>query len=75
MLFHGLLVPSDVIYIGIITPTHHRLAMIMIEAGKNVLVEKPMAINCRLVKQLIDKAQENDVFLLEVDNDKLKKKT
>ena len=38
----------------------------MMEAGKNVLVEKPMAMNARMVKELVDKAREKEVFLMEV---------
>ena len=56
----------DIIYIATITTNHYAPAMLMMEAGKNVLIEKVMSVNSRLVKELLDKAKEKGVFLVEV---------
>ena len=55
----------DVIYIATIHVTHHDIGMRVLEAGKPVLCEKPMTMNGRDTKALIDKAREKNVFLME----------
>ena len=55
----------DVIYIGIINPSHFSCARMMIEAGKSVLCEKPFTMNAAEAKELIGLAREKNVFLME----------
>ena len=55
----------DVVYIGSINPAHLELCKMMLEAGKPVLCEKPLAINVREVKEIIDLAKKKNVFLME----------
>jgi len=55
----------QVIYVGAINPQHLGLAKLAIENGKNVLVEKPLCINVKQTKELIDFAREKKVFLME----------
>ncbi len=52
--------------VAVCTPvsTHFELAMAAIEAGKHVLVEKPMAINVEQCERLIDKAASRGVTLM-----------
>ncbi|XP_072348592.1 trans-1,2-dihydrobenzene-1,2-diol dehydrogenase-like isoform X2 [Scyliorhinus torazame] len=55
----------DIVYVGIINPEHLRVALLMLRAGKNVLCEKPMAMNLRQVQQLVCAARHSDRFLME----------
>lgn len=58
---------SDVVYIGILHTHHLQVGLLFLNAGKNVLCEKPFAMNLREVKQLVSAARENNVFLMEVN--------
>ena len=40
--------------------------MMMMQAGKNVVIEKPMSMNSKMVKELTAKAKEKGVFIMEV---------
>ena len=55
----------DVIYIATPNVFHHELAIACMQQGKAVLCEKPLSINYRLSKQMIEQAEESDVFLME----------
>ncbi|XP_054709563.1 trans-1,2-dihydrobenzene-1,2-diol dehydrogenase-like isoform X1 [Uloborus diversus] len=55
----------DVAYIGCITSQHFPVAKLMLENGKNVLVEKPMTLNAKQTKELIQIAQARNLFLME----------
>ncbi|XP_062840201.1 trans-1,2-dihydrobenzene-1,2-diol dehydrogenase [Anolis carolinensis] len=55
----------DVIYIGVIPPYHLSATLLFIEAGKNVLCEKPFGMNAAEVKTMVKAAQEKNVFLME----------
>lgn len=56
----------DVVYIGVIHPYHLPVGKLFMEAKKNVLCEKPLAMNSREVKELVASAKMNNVFLMEV---------
>lgn len=55
----------EVVYIGTLHTTHVELAMKMLNAGKHVLCEKPMAMNYKQAKQVLDLAKEKKLFFLE----------
>ena len=55
----------DVIYIATIHPLHAEWAIKCAEAGKHILVEKPISMNRAEAAAMIDAARENDVFLME----------
>ncbi|KAL2088256.1 hypothetical protein ACEWY4_015155 [Coilia grayii] len=55
----------DVVYLGVLHTQHLRVGLLFLNAGKNVLCEKPFAMNSREVKQLIAAAKKNNVFLME----------
>ncbi|CAD5123568.1 unnamed protein product [Dimorphilus gyrociliatus] len=55
----------DVYYIGTIHPTHHPIALNLINKGKNVLCEKPLCMNVKETKELVEAARKNKVFLME----------
>lgn len=57
---------ADVVYVGTIQPHHHPVSTIFLNAKKNVLCEKPLAMNLREVKELLATAKTNNVFLMEV---------
>ncbi|CAL4137231.1 unnamed protein product, partial [Meganyctiphanes norvegica] len=55
----------EVVYVGPIHPQHLNVATIMIKAGKHVLCEKPLCMNVKETKQLVDLARQKGVFLME----------
>jgi predicted dehydrogenase len=55
----------DAVYIASPHGTHYDYALQMLEAGKHVLCEKPMAFRERQVKKLFDTAGEKKCILLE----------
>jgi predicted dehydrogenase len=55
----------DVVYIATTNNLHFEHTMMCLEAGKAVLCEKPFASNLSQVKQMVDKAREKQVFLME----------
>lgn len=55
----------DVVYVATPHPFHMDAAILCMEAGKAVLCEKPFAVNARQASEMIKKARENKVFLME----------
>lgn len=55
----------EVVYIGTINLQHFNVARLMLEHGKHVLVEKPLCMNEKQAKELIDYAKEKNLFLME----------
>ena len=55
----------DIVYIATTNNLHFEHTMMCLEAGKAVLCEKPFASNLLQVKQMINKAREKNVFLME----------
>lgn len=55
----------DVVYIATPHNLHCENTMMCLEAGRNVLCEKPFAVNGNEVRMMIDKAKEKNVFLME----------
>ena len=56
----------QVVYIGSINPTHHSLIKLAINHGKSVLCEKPLCMNVKETKEVVELAREKKVFLMEV---------
>ena len=56
----------QVVYVGAINPTHNNLIKLAINSGKSVLCEKPLCMNVRETKEVIELAREKKVFLMEV---------
>jgi dihydrodiol dehydrogenase / D-xylose 1-dehydrogenase (NADP) len=56
----------QVVYIGAINPQHKDLSKLAIDHGKGVLCEKPLCINVKETKELVNYAREKNVFLMEV---------
>jgi predicted dehydrogenase len=55
----------DVIYIGTPHPAHYENTLLCLKAGKHVVCEKPLAMNGRQVREMIDTARAHNVFLME----------
>lgn len=57
---------ADVVYVGTIHPHHLSAGRLFMNAHKNVLIEKPLAMNAGEVSELISTAKKNKVFMMEV---------
>lgn len=55
----------DIVYIATPHQTHKMMAIKSMNAGYNVLCEKPLAVNNAEVKEILDCAKKNDRFLME----------
>jgi predicted dehydrogenase len=55
----------DVVYVSTPHPGHHPAALLAINAGKAVLVEKPFAMDAGQAREMIDAARERGTFLME----------
>ena len=55
----------DLVYIPVPHYAHKELAILAMEHGKSVLVEKPAAINTHELQEMIDCARKNKVFFME----------
>jgi predicted dehydrogenase len=55
----------DVVYVATPHNFHHRHALLALDAGKNVLVEKPIALNAAEASEIAARAVERGVFCAE----------
>jgi predicted dehydrogenase len=55
----------DAVYVSTPHPGHHEAAMLAIDAGKAVLVEKPFTMDGAEARSLVDAARARGVFLME----------
>ena len=55
----------EVVYVGTIHPTHLQVVKMMLEGGKHVLCEKPLAMNVRETTEMIQLAKDKGLFLME----------
>ncbi len=55
----------DIVYVATLHPYHFENTLSCLKAGKAVLCEKPITMNSRELKVLVDTARENGVFLME----------
>jgi predicted dehydrogenase len=55
----------DVVYVATPHPVHREAALLAIEAGKAVLVEKPFTLNAAEAAEVIGAARRHGVFLME----------
>lgn len=56
----------QVTYVGSVNNQHLSLVKLALENGKHVLCEKPMGINAREVKEMIECARSKKLFCMEV---------
>src|SRR6185436_18450087 len=64
--YENMLLDPEIDAVVIATPvsSHFRLAMQALEAGKHVLVEKPLALNSGQAALLVDEAERRDLVLM-----------
>ncbi|KAI8043799.1 hypothetical protein M5D96_005137 [Drosophila gunungcola] len=55
----------DVVYIGTLNPQHYEVAVLMLNNGKHVLCEKPLAMNKKQVEGILAAAKANKRFFME----------
>jgi predicted dehydrogenase len=55
----------DVVYVASPHPYHRSHALLALNAGKHVLVEKPFAMNAREAKEIVETAKEQELVVLE----------
>lgn len=55
----------DIVYVATLHPMHAEHAILAINAGKHVLVEKPFTLNAREAKAVADSASAQGVFAME----------
>jgi dihydrodiol dehydrogenase / D-xylose 1-dehydrogenase (NADP) len=55
----------DVVYVGVANHLHKSTVVQALNAKKHVLCEKPMAVNAKEVREMIEAAQKNKCFLME----------
>jgi predicted dehydrogenase len=55
----------DVVYVATPHPMHHAAALLALEAGKHVLVEKPFTLDAVQARELVAAAGSHGVFLME----------
>ncbi|HST83999.1 MAG TPA: Gfo/Idh/MocA family oxidoreductase [Kineosporiaceae bacterium] len=55
----------DVVYVATTHPSHRALSLLAIEAGKAVLIEKPLCLNARDAREVFAAAATADVFTME----------
>jgi predicted dehydrogenase len=55
----------DVVYVATTHPSHHELSLRAIEAGKALLIEKPVCLNAKHARQVFAAAAQADVFAME----------
>ncbi|ODM96051.1 Trans-1,2-dihydrobenzene-1,2-diol dehydrogenase [Orchesella cincta] len=55
----------DIVYVGSVNPQHLPLVKLSLNAGKHVLCEKPLGMNVKETKEMLELAQSKKLFLME----------
>ncbi|NMM25519.1 MAG: Gfo/Idh/MocA family oxidoreductase [Phycicoccus sp.] len=55
----------DIVYIATTHPFHREQALMAIDAGKHVLIEKPLALNAAHAREVLAAARDKGVFAME----------
>lgn len=55
----------NAVYISTIHPLHYSLSLLMLNAGKPVLCEKPAGMNVMEVRNMVETAKRNKIFFME----------
>lgn len=64
--YRGLLADPDIDAVALATPdgAHHGMALAALEAGKDVFVEKPLALTVAAGRELLERARQTDRILM-----------
>ena len=63
---HTLLSITEIVYVSTVNHVHADQCIQLMNAGKNVLCEKPMTLNLKDTKRVLEAAKKNGVFFMEV---------
>jgi predicted dehydrogenase len=55
----------DIVYIATPHPQHVGAALLALNAGKHVLIEKPFTLNAKEAREIVERAREKDLVVLE----------
>lgn len=55
----------EIVHVGSLHPWHLEVSLLMLQHGKHVLCQKPMCMNEKQARQLIDYARQKKLFLAE----------
>lgn len=55
----------EVVHVASLNPAHLEVSMMMLEHGKHVLCQKPMCMNEKQARKLIEYAEQKKLFLME----------
>lgn len=55
----------DVVYIGAVNPAHFNIGILMLDHGKHILCEKPLCMNEKQSKKLLEHAKSKKLFCME----------
>ncbi len=55
----------QVVYVGAIHPSHLEIVKLLLQHGKHVLCEKPLGMNVKETKEMLDLAKAKGLFLME----------
>lgn len=61
--FHELLPHVDALSVAVPTPLHHQVSAICLDAGKDLLLEKPMTVTVEEADDLIARAEQQNLIL------------
>jgi dihydrodiol dehydrogenase / D-xylose 1-dehydrogenase (NADP) len=56
----------EVVYIGTLHSVHLEQCKLIMDKGKHILCEKPLAMNVKETKELVEYARKKKVFFMEV---------
>lgn len=57
--------PLDLVYVATPHPSHCELTLMCLDKGVGVLCEKPLGMNLKEVQQMVERAREQQTFLME----------
>lgn len=60
----------DIVYVGLLNHQHKAVVLKALENGKHCLCEKPLGLNAKEVREMVEAARERKLFLMEVGHTK-----
>lgn len=55
----------EIVHVGALNPMHLEVSLLMLQHGKHVLCQKPLCMNEKQARQLIEFARQKNLFLVE----------
>ena len=63
---HTLISITEIVYVSTVNHVHADQCIQLMNAGKHVLCEKPMTLNLKDTKRVLESAKKNGMFFMEV---------